>query len=541
MPINTYTRDVIAPRQVARLDNPNAVEQAGAGAQAVAQAASGLGEIVEKRSNRLDTINRARATSSFNQEMQEEFTRFSQERDMVDPETVKEYNQIVRKKATEYLTKHGGGAESQAMLETQLIGLQDQYTSRMTQTVTTAQKNFIMDTVGQEINRISKTVYDDPSSIDSAFAQLNGVFEEYGGAMDSVDEMDLTSIAQQQIAEQSLNSMIDTGDFEGARDAIDQNPAFVTALPPERQASVLGRINNGLKARDKERNELRKKVDTIKSVAKELNVEVSGMQLFSAATGIKAEDTPQQRIESFGAILGQDPATLSPSVVAKIGFGVDLPSKGDIDYNQEYRADGEGFTPKGIGAKIKKPFDDAANAKIMVDKVLMQSDEFINNDNKQAGLAAMISFQKLIDDGAAVREGDIKLSAQGVSALDNMALMLKRIGKGAIATPEQIAEMKESAKIFGESVIVGAKTYIDPFVNDGMQKGYRLLDMGLPQQAYDGVFGGVKTQEEVKQGNDKLKSFADQYYNGDVELMFQEQAKKNNITVEQVKKDMGWK
>jgi hypothetical protein len=101
--------------------------------------------------------------------------------------------------------------------------------------------------------------------------------------------------------------------------------------------------------------------------------------------------------------------------------------------------------------------------------------------------------------------------------------------------------MKESAKIFGESVIVGAKTYIDPFVNDGMQKGYRLLDMGLPQQAYDGVFGGVKTQEEVKQGNDKLKSFADQYYNGDVELMFQEQAKKNNITVEQVKKDMGWK
>lgn len=542
MPINQYTRDLIVPRQTARLDNPQAVQNAGSGARAIAGlsgfASDKIAEVQQQKQTREEVIQRTRALSDFKSRGQEEFVKYTQENDMTDPNAVKDFNTRISQMKNEILSGHGGGEDSRARLETQLIGVSDTLQSKMTETGYTAQKQFITGEVGNQISRISKEVYDNPESIDVAFAQLNGLFDEFAPALESVDELQMIDAAQSQVMESTLNSFIDVGNYEQARDLIDENPDFIEKMSPDTQRSALSRINNGLQAQEKERTKITREINLMQSAAKSLGVTVEPSQLFSAVTGITETETPEGRVQKFADLTGTSRDALTPEVIAKIGMGVDLPSGADIDMNKERTPDG-GYTPKGIGAQIKPSYDTAAAAKIQVDKVLMQAEEFLGSSNKQAGLASMIAFQKLIDDGAAVREGDIKLSAQGNSALDNIMLTMERIGEGAIATPAQIHEMKKSAEIFGQSVLEAAKTQIDPFLEEASQKGYRMIDIGLPQQSYDRVFGNVKTQEDINQNNKRVEQKAKQY-GMDINTYLEATAKKHNMTVEQVAKKLNY-
>ena len=542
MRINEYTREIIKPRQTARLDDPNAVEIAGSGARAVADVTGTVGAQIQKAENakneRQDVIERARAMSAYSTEMQNAYAQFEQEMDLTSPNSAKEFAQMAREKASEILSNHSGSEDSRARLESQLISMQDSFSSKMTESSYQAQKAFITDTVGGHISRISNEVYNNPNNIESAFAQLNGIMEEYGPALDDVGEIEQMDIAQSVILESALNSFIDVGRYEDAKNLIDENPAAIEYLQPSKQMSVLGRIQKGLAAQQQEIDSYTNKIRAIDAAATEAGVELSKAQLFTAATGIKETQSPEQKIQEFTKIAGMSEQEVTPAIVAKIGYGVDLPSSGDIDMNKERTPDG-GYTPKGIGAVIKAPYENAAATKIQVEKVLLQADEFLNTDNKQAGLASMIAFQKLIDDGAAVREGDIKLSAQGNSAFDNLKLMYERIGEGAIATPKQIQEMKKSAQIFGQSVLEASKTYIDPYLMEAQEKGYRMLDIGMPQQAYDNIFGNIKTKEDTSKRNEEITQAAKQN-NMTVNEYITATAKKHNMTADQVAKKLGY-
>jgi hypothetical protein len=319
---------------------------------------------------------------------------------------------------------------------------------------------------------------------------------------------------------------------------LNENTRYIEAMPAKQQMSILSKINSGIKAQESERLEVKNKINSYKSAAQELGVEVSPAELLSAATGIKATDSPDKKVSDFAQVTGLDRDKMTPAIIAKVGFGVDLPGGDDIDMNKERLPDG-GYTPKGIGAVIKQPYETAAATKVQVEKVLMQADEFINNNNKQAGLASMIAFQKLIDDGAAVREGDIKLSALGISAFDNLKLMMDRIGEGAIATPEQIQEMRKSASIFGQSVLESSKTYIDPYLEEAQARSYRMIDIGIPRSAYDSVFANIRTTEDENLINKKVQDSAKQY-GMSVNEYLTATAQKHNITVEEVAKKIGY-
>lgn len=542
--IEEYTQGIVRQRAVPNTVNLQAIQDAGATAQAIGQVADigseylkGVVEQQNKERTRYETIQRARAVSQFQQEIEADMTKFQTENDLTDPRVVKEFNNQIRGKLAKFTQQHDGGKESKESLEIQLLGVSDTATAQMSQAATAAQKKFITSQVGSHIDRIAKEVYANPASIETAFKQLNGLTFEYGPALDSVDEMELISNAQSMIVEGALNSFIDAGDYEGAQQLALENDRFIAKMPAKQQMSVLGRINSGLAAQEKERNELSNKMRSMKAAAQEMGVEVTPNQIFGAATGIKATDKPEDKINAFAQAIGVPRDQMTPAMVAKIGFGVDLPSA-NIDMNSERLPDG-GYTPKGIGAVIKAPYEAAANTKIMVDKVLLQADEFINTDNSQAGLAAMISFQKLIDDGAAVREGDIKLSAQGNSAYDNIKLMMKQLDKGAIATPKQIEQMKKSAEIFGQSVLEASKTYIDPYLQESKERGYRMIDIGLPQASYDAIFKNVKTSEDTNKRNKEIEEKAKARGLTVAEALTQT-AKKRNMTVEEVAKQLGY-
>lgn len=505
--------------QAARQSKQNAQQAGQIGAEFMARE--------EEKNNRYDTIQRARAVSDFQRTLDEDFTNFEAENDLTDPNAAKMFAETIRTKRAEFLQSHTGSEDSMARLDVQLTGLADQFSMRMSEAGRTAQREFITNTVGEHVNRITNEVYQNPSTIEAAFKQLNGLVVEYGGALDSVDEMAMLENAQSMIIEGAVNSFIDEGDYESARDLITQNDRFIAAMPPKQQMSLLGRVNKGIAAKDKERNELMNKMNAIESAAESAGVTISKTQLFSAATGIKETQTPEQKVATFQSVAGLSDAQMTPEIVAKIGFGVDLDIK-----------DGRAST-EDIAKFIKTPFENAASTKVQVDKVLLQSKEFLNTNNKQAGLAAMIAFQKLIDDGAAVREGDIKLSAQGNSSFDNIKLILEGITEGAIATPKQIEEMQRSAEIFGQSVLESSKTFIDPYLTDAQERGIRLMDIGLPQQAYNDVFGNTKTKEDSNKRNKEIEDKAAAHGMSVMEYM-NAGAKKHNISAEDVAKKLGY-
>jgi len=542
MQINRYTRQVMTQQAVPQTYNPNEVQQAGQMAAVVSDVSGGIAEGIQaqqqKAQTRYETIQRARSVSAYQSEADQLFTKFSQENDLTDPNSAKNFNQELRKRMGEYLSQHDGGVDSKISLELQLTGLQDSYTAKMSQTAVETQKKFITNQIGTHIDRITNEVYNNPSSIDDAFKQINGLMYEYGSAVDTQDELEMLSNAQSMVIEGAVNSFLDAGNYEDAKKMVEDNARFFEVMPAKQQMSILGRINNGIASQERETRQLKNKINAIQSAAKEAGVDMSANQVFGAATGITPNQTPQQKIDSFKQVAGLDDSRITPAIVAKIGFGVDLPSSGEVDMNKERLPDG-GYTPKGIGAQIKPAYDNAAATKVMVDKVLLQSDEFINSDNKQAGLAAIISYNKLLDDGAVVREGDIKLSAEGNSAFDNMKLMMEKINEGGIATPKQIEEMKASAKIFGESVLEASKTYIDPYLDESQQRGYRMIDIGIPRDSYDRVFSNVKTSEDKSQRNKDVEAKAKEA-GLSVNEYLTAGAKKYNMTVEQVAEKLGY-
>lgn len=545
MKINRYTESVIKARATPNLVDEGAIIEAGSTAGAIADVAGAGHDYVqgvmaeqEKKKTRYDTIQRARAVSQFKQEIENDAVKFQSENDLTDPRAVKEFNTQVRNKMSKYAAMHDGSEDSRTSLEVQLMGMTDTATMQMSEASRGAQKKFITTQVGGHIDRIANEVYNNPASIDTAFQQLSGLMGEYGPALEDVDEMELMANAQSMVVEGALNSFIDAGDYEGAQKLVIDNDRFITAMPAKQQMSVLGRIKNGLAAQEKEKTGLINKMRGIEAAAQEAGVNISKTQLFSAATGIKDGDTPQGKINAFSEITGTPPEKITPAIVAKIGFGVDLPGTGDVDMNKERLPDG-GYTPKGIGAVIKAPYEAAANTKVTVDKIIMQADDFINNENQQAGLAAMIAFNKLIDDGAVVREGDLKISAQGNSAYDNIKLMMDRVDKGGIATPKQIQEMKASAEIFQKAVLEASKTYIDPYLQESTERGYRMIDIGIPQGAYDSIFRNVKTAEDANQRNKQIEEKATA--NGlSVNEYLTATAKKRNMTVEEVANQLGY-
>ena len=546
MAINPYTKTVIQQRQIARADNPVAIQEAAAGAQAAFSGFQVAGAITDKlqqaqleKMTREETIQRARAVSAFNSEMQNEYARFSQEMDLTDPNAPKEFNRVLRDKSAQILKNHSGSPESKASLEVQLIGLQDSYAARMTEASYGAQKAFIMDTVGTHINRITKEVYDNPESIDIAFAQLNGLFSEYGPALDTVGELEMIDAAQSQISQSALNAFIDAGDYERARSIIDENPTFIEAMTPQQQMSVVGRIQNGLNAQEKERTETRRRINTIRSVATELGVEIPNSQIFAAATGIDATATPQGKVDTFAQIMGKKPEELPASVVAKVAFDI---GSGEVDMNKERLPDG-GYTPKGIGAQIKAPLDQASAARVYDGKINSAIGLFFENPdapNSQALLSAMISFQKALDDGAVVRESDLQLMASAAPMKQQMAGFIERMNSGQPINTDMVYQMQSTAKAFFNETLQMSKTQIDPYLNEATQRGYRMIDIGIPRETYEQIFSGVKTASDtVNERRTRVDDIAKQ--NGMTpEELFEATALASGKSVEQVKKDFGW-
>jgi len=54
-----------------------------------------------------------------------------------------------------------------------------------------------------------------------------------------------------------------------------------------------------------------------------------------------------------------------------------------------------------------------------------------------------------------------------------------------------------------------SKSRVDPYIKEAREKGYRDLDYGVPKDAYNQVFGGIKTTPEEASTKNGEISFDD--------------------------------
>lgn len=499
--ITRYTRERLPSQLIGAQASPADFGAIQTGAQAQSRsmremsAAFGeIGETInrvnEKRQSRLDVINRTRSLDAFQNDSLAEFTKISTEEDLIDPETSKAFNTRLRTRAEEVISNFQGSEDARAALLREITGFQSQLTQKMNALALGAQQDFIMDRASKRINELSSRALNDPSQLGNIFLEADNVIDEFGPALYPEDETALLSAAQEQIAISALQSFTDSGRYDEAKELIESNPMFLQALSPEKQRAIVRQIKSGIQERERVALEMRNRIGAIRSAAEELGVSVPPAQLFASVTGIDSAASPADKVEQFAALAGKDITDLSPSVIAKIGFGADLPGQGEIDFNKEFTPTGD-LTPKGISGKIKAPFERAAAIKTYQDKVDGGIKLFRENGNSQALLSAMITFQKALDDGAIVREGDIILqrSAQGLA--DQIKGTIARIETGQPVGGELVDQMALTMRDFTTKALTSEKALIDPFLEEADKQGYRRINVGLPRESYESVFGGV--------------------------------------------------
>lgn len=501
--IKRYTRQV-APNQVmgARATGQAfGADQSGAmeNAQALQQLSGVLEQAVSQRNAREDVIKKAQAAAKYNEEIEAEYLRTTTEGDLVNPEVGKGFNNFVRQKTQEYLNNFDGSPEARANLEASLTSRQGQFVSQMNTTSFNAQQKFITNTVGSHIDTISKQAYADPSKIGDYIKQFDQVMSEYAPAMDAEGEIAFLEFGRAAIMQNVLNSYVDAGQYEQARSFINENPVFLNSIPPESLRTTVQQINSGIAQKEQAINEARNRINTIKTTAEELGVEVSPDKVFSAATNISLADSPQGKLKAMAESMEMDIKDMPKSAIAS-AYGLSWPEQKSMTEDRKFIID-----------TIKTPIEDALEVKTRVNSVMEQANNFFETNNQQAGLAAMIAFQKLIDDGAAVREGDIKLSAEGVSAYDKIKLELQKIEEGGIATQEQMRQMVSSADTFLQAALSSRKEFIDPYLEDAAKQGFAPRQVGIPRQSYDEIFEGVVTRSDRNKLNDDVAAKAESH------------------------------
>jgi hypothetical protein len=466
-------------------------------AQAIGQAGETINKIEVKRANRIETINRVREAEQFYNEAFEEFNRTQTEGDLVNPATADEFNKKLREKAAVFITNHTGSEESRAVLESKILSAQGDFSRQMTSNSLLAQRKFIMDKAGGAINALSNKVRDNPRLLGDVMKEADAVISEFSSALYPEDEIDLIAAAQEQIAVNAIYSYTDSGQYEDAKALINENPFFIKSLNPDSQRRILTEIDRGIREKDQKTREIKNNITAIRTAAEELGVEISGPAVFSAVTGVTNAQTPQAKIDEFARATNTTTEKLTPSIIAKIGFGVDLPAASEIDYNKEFTPSGD-MTPKGIGGKVKPNFDRAAAVKTYKDKIDGAIGLFRADGNTQALLSAMITFQKALDDGAVVREGDIVLqrSAQGLSA--QIGGFLKQLESGQVVGDALVTQMQSTMENFATNALMSEKAMIDPLLDEADRLGYRRVNI-IPDSSYNAVFGNIKNPEKEKE------------------------------------------
>lgn len=457
-------------------------------------------EAARRLQAREETIKVMREIDKFNNEAFNELNRAQTEEDIVDPAVSTGFNQRIRENMQNILNNYQGSPEGKAKLESELMDITSKYGQQMNIKALGAQRAFIMGKAGEKMNQLTAQVLQDPSSFGETLQRGYAVVDDLSAAMSYEDAESLRGAFKANLSENAVYHYIDKGDYETASDFIANNPDVMEFLPPEKQRQMLKQIDSGIAQKRKAIDEVKEKVEVFNWMSDKLGVKPDPYQVMSAVTGVDIGEPPDKTLKRYADTFGLAPEDVPSDVVAQIRFPqLKLNKQTEMDPNKAYGPDNK-LTVSGIADKIKKPRDLAINMSMQSDMALEAIKAFENDGNNAALIAAITSFKKILDPTSAVMEGEVRLQAEA----DDLANRIERyFVPGQVIGTGQVKEIKSLIGGLRKKYIGLQKAEIDPLLEDADARGFRRIDLNMPETVYNDVFrkGVEGVPEEAKKGS----------------------------------------
>ena len=175
-------------------------------------------------------------------------------------------------------------------------------------------------------------------------------------------------------------------------------------------------------------------------------------------------------------------------------------------HNDPYLSTGK-ISVRGISDKVADLNKPVRKVRTSMAKVDAAVEQVIKTKNPQAALAAMISYQKALDDGAAFRADDRAMTMAAQSLSNRISQMLATVKYGTL-TVDMMRQMQSAMRAFTNASVSQIGSDVEAWMGEADRLGY---DRGsiLPKGILDRLYGKIEVtdwREEAGAGAAKIVS-----------------------------------
>jgi hypothetical protein len=463
----------------------------------VADAAAGVSDVLSAAASRIerrqDIVNIATAEDNFEKNELQEYTAFLDTADLRDNKSIDKYAAESEKRVQQILGSTTVSADGRANLEASLRRKQSAYTMEVTRKANTTQRKVITDRIADEIAPIVSGLTDNPANFRSAFGEIDKVVAKYADGVDFLTEEKARELAYSSVMENTVGGLLRRGDWEAANSMLEDNPLLSKYLQPSKREQFDNQISSFAAQEGKTQREMQGRRDIVLDLkARGINIDDDKALDYVVGADLSPNKSFASQVKERMAAFGINPETATPETQAAV-MGIKLPGTSEIDPNKDYFMRGEKpmLTPQGASKQIK-PYVEAATAiKTRINSIESLYSEYTENGNEAAALGVLQGYLKLIDDGAVVRESDIQLAESTTSAKERVQKAIDSFTTGKGVSAGLVENAINASRQFVGSALEISKSFIDGTRND---TGYRMIELGVPQDSYDMIFGDVRAK-----------------------------------------------
>jgi len=508
----------MVPKYTSRASVPGSTGQQQVSLSLASSPLSGVGEGLTKVAGQLeaaagriqareDIISSAVANDEFEQETLKDYNATIEAGNVLDPKlnTIGNFNAGVEQRIMQTVNNFGGSANAKAQLEASLRSRAGQYANQMIRYQNTEQRKYITGKAQNEIAPVAASVAQDPRNLRSAFNNVDVIVSKYAAALDPESERTVRDAGRSAVMEQAVTGLLNRGAWKEANSMLMDNPILMRYLDPSKKDQFNRQIANFAQAENKSRVEMAGKFAQLDAIrAAGYPVDPRKAANFIAGTTVAPDATLGEKITATGkslvetGMMTQDEFNKLPINIKASFGGVKLPERPPVDYNKDFLPGGK-LSPKGVYGRIKPYME--ASTEIQRQSSMLENLYAQYKTNPLAGLGILQGYLKMIDDGAVVRDSDIRLAESASSAATRFQTAINSLTKGEAVSESLVEQAILAARAFTSGANEVSKTTVDGYLED---TGYSMMQMGYPQATYDLLFSKTRTVPLKKEPVDEV-------------------------------------
>jgi len=506
----------MVPKYTSRVSVPGSTGQQQVSLSLASSPLSGVGEGLTKVAGQLeaaadriqareDIISSAVSSDQFEQETLKSYNSALEAGNILDPKqnTIGNFNAETEQRIMQTVNNFGGSAKAKAQLEASLRSRAGQYANQMIKYQNTEQRKYITSIAQKEIAPLAAEVAKNPAMFRENFDKVDAIINKYSVALDPATERSERDAGRSLVMEYAVSGLLNGGKYEEANKLLINNPILMRYLDPSKRDQFNRRIADFVQVKEKSRLEVEARTATLDMLkAAGYPVDPKRAVNFVADATVAPDETLGEKIESARKSLkisDDDFAKMDYRTKASIG-GLKIPAPVTFDYNKDYFDNGK-LSPKGATNSTKKYVTAALNYHEKIGAIESSYKEWQTGTNPLAALGVLQGYLKLIDDGAVVRDSDIKLAESATSLAERFSKGIDSLTDGKPVSDALVEQAIKASRAYMTTGMETSKMQIDSILKSS---GYSLKDIQFSQELYDKVFNKVRTVPSTKKQVDEV-------------------------------------